>query len=416
MPLVSVVVPVYNVEEYLEECVRSILNQTLKDIEVICVDDGSSDGSLALLHRLAMEDSRLTVLSQENKGAATARNKGLDIAAGKYVSFLDSDDFFEPNMLEESYIRAEATQAEIVLFRENWYRHMDRRFEERPHVVAASNMPNKDIFDATEIKGNPFISTCGWAWDKLFSREYLKQRGLRFQGLRIYNDMSFTYSAVLLADRITFIDKVFVHQRIQRKGAISTTIPRYWSCVIEALAEIKRNLTVNGRFAAFETDYLNYALHMAIFTLDRTGTSYGQMYETLRNSGFNRLGIMPDSSIYQNKKEYDMLNTILSVPTLDMLSSRIESQRENYERQVQTLKKEVEHLKQGIGLSPSIVGEKALQEGRIDEAELIRMSASYKIGRFITWPYRKVRTFKRCLEEHGWAYTWRVYVTRRNNG
>ena len=91
---VSVILPVYNVEKYLKECLDSILNQTLQEIEVICVDDGSTDRSLEILREYEKKDKRVIVLTQENKGAGAARNKGLAIAKGEYLSFLDSDDFF----------------------------------------------------------------------------------------------------------------------------------------------------------------------------------------------------------------------------------------------------------------------------------------------------------------------------------
>ena len=96
---VSVIVPVYNVEDYLEECIQSIRNQTLKDIEIICVDDGSTDRSYDILTKLQKKDDRIVVLKQKNKFAGVARNKGIEIARGEYLVFLDSDDFFEETLL-----------------------------------------------------------------------------------------------------------------------------------------------------------------------------------------------------------------------------------------------------------------------------------------------------------------------------
>lgn len=90
---VSVIIPVYNVEKYLEECLDSIINQTLKEIEIICIDDGSTDSSLNVLENYKKKDKRIIVLQQQNLGAGAARNKGLDLARGKYLSFLDADDF-----------------------------------------------------------------------------------------------------------------------------------------------------------------------------------------------------------------------------------------------------------------------------------------------------------------------------------
>ena len=106
MPKVSVIIPVYNVEKYLRECLDSVINQTLKDIEIICVDDGSSDGSLKILEEYAQKDNRIKVLKQEHGGVSCARNLALGGAAGEYMLCLDSDDYLELNTLESLYNRA----------------------------------------------------------------------------------------------------------------------------------------------------------------------------------------------------------------------------------------------------------------------------------------------------------------------
>ena len=113
---VSVIIPVYNVEKYLRECIDSILNQTLHELELICVDDGSTDGSLEILQAYEKKDNRVTVLTQHNQGAGAARNKGLQIAKGEYLSFLDADDFFAPGMLEEAYRKCKSVSADVCVY------------------------------------------------------------------------------------------------------------------------------------------------------------------------------------------------------------------------------------------------------------------------------------------------------------
>lgn len=112
---VSVIVPVYNVQEYLGKCLSSLTAQTLKDIEIICVDDGSTDDSLAILKRFAKKDKRVKILTQNNQYAGVARNAGLKVAKGEFLSFLDADDFFETDMLEEMYNNAKDNEADIVV-------------------------------------------------------------------------------------------------------------------------------------------------------------------------------------------------------------------------------------------------------------------------------------------------------------
>lgn len=114
IPAVSVIIPVYNAAEFLKDGLNSLLKQTLREIEIICVDDGSTDGSLVILKEFEKTDARIRVIHQENQGAGAARNNGMDVARGKYLAFLDADDFFEKNMLKAAYDRAEETEAEYV--------------------------------------------------------------------------------------------------------------------------------------------------------------------------------------------------------------------------------------------------------------------------------------------------------------
>ena len=111
---VSVIIPVYNSEKYLRQCLDSICAQTLREIEIICIDDGSTDGSADILEDYRKKDSRVTVIRQNNAGAGAARNKGLDISRGRYLSFLDADDFFEMSMLEEAVRCAEENDSDYV--------------------------------------------------------------------------------------------------------------------------------------------------------------------------------------------------------------------------------------------------------------------------------------------------------------
>jgi len=126
--LISVVLPVYNAERFLRQCLDSIINQTLRNIEIICVDDGSTDGSLAILREYAARDARVIIVTQENKGAGAARNKGIEVARGEYLSFLDSDDFFELSMLEKAHAKVVKDNADIVVWQCDRYNNETEAF------------------------------------------------------------------------------------------------------------------------------------------------------------------------------------------------------------------------------------------------------------------------------------------------
>ena len=172
-PLISVVIPVYNVENYLKECIESILNQTLQNIEIICVDDGSKDKSLDILKQYASQYKNITIISQHNKGAGIARNIGLRHASGKYILFFDSDDYMSPQTLEILYNKAENDNADIVIGKSRIYNQDSTSFTYPDFVLKTNLINNKTQFSPYEVKEHIFQFTIGWAWDKLYRRDFI---------------------------------------------------------------------------------------------------------------------------------------------------------------------------------------------------------------------------------------------------
>ena len=145
MVKISVVVPVYNVENYLPDCLDSLVNQTFKDIEIICINDGSPDNSLQILEEYAEKDSRMKVFSQENGGHAVATNRGISMATGDYLFLMDSDDVLELNALELSYNRAEEKDVDFVIFKAINYNHARDEYY-APLVSVIFIIPKTDAF------------------------------------------------------------------------------------------------------------------------------------------------------------------------------------------------------------------------------------------------------------------------------
>lgn len=219
MPKVSVIIPVYNVEKYLRKCLDSVVNQTLKDIEIICVDDGSTDSSLEILKEYAAKDERISVLRQENLHAGVARNAGLVVAKGEYLSFLDSDDFFELEMLEKMYQKAKDTQADICVCGFDIYEN--GVFSSNHKGIYKQFLPTKDTFAPEEIKEHVFSFTNPASWNKLYKLNFIKKNDLKHQTLKSCNDIGFTFSAISMSSQITIIEKNFVHYR-QSENSITS--------------------------------------------------------------------------------------------------------------------------------------------------------------------------------------------------
>ena len=312
MPLVSVIIPVYNVEKYLRQCLDSVTAQTLSDIEIICVNDSSTDGSLSILEEYAEKDDRIRVVTQKNGGAGAARNRGLSMASGKYLSFLDSDDFFEPDMLELAYRKAEEDRADFVVFNSNQYYTDKEKFVEVAWTLRVKEIPPYTPFSHRQMTDNIFKVFVGWAWDKLYNREFVMKNHLLFQEQRTSNDMYFVFSAVAIAKRISVVNKVLAHQRRDAKDSLSKTIENSWFCFYDALMALRGRLQEEGIFKETEKDYINYALHSTLWNINTMAEpTRSKLIDKMNSEWFEALGIKgkPEDYFY-NKKEYKQYKKI----------------------------------------------------------------------------------------------------------
>ncbi|MBQ2927068.1 MAG: glycosyltransferase family 2 protein [Oscillospiraceae bacterium] len=311
-PIVSVILPCYNAEKYLCQCLDSILGQTLRDLEVICVDDGSTDGTEALLRRYAAADGRIRIVNQSNAGAGAARNTGLKLARGEYLSFLDADDFFEPDMLEKAVAQAGETEADYVVFQSDRYYQDQDAFGSMDWAVCLADIPPYQPFTFRELTGNVFLTFVGWAWDKLYRRSFVEAHGLYFQEQRTTNDMLFVFSALICARRIGLVRQVLAHQRRGNRDSLSVTREKSWHCFYDALTALKQRLEDEGLYRELEQDYVSYALHFSLWHLNTLAEPTRTLLEEkLRGSWFAQLGIVQKpESYFENHNEYAQFRRI----------------------------------------------------------------------------------------------------------
>lgn len=230
---VSVIMAGYNAERYVDEALATVVSQSLRDIEIIFVDDGSTDGTLGIVEKYAHDDARIRVLACAHEGAGAARNKGLEAARGEYLSFLDADDIFDSQMLEKSYALAKEKQADIVVFK---YRDKDLATGKiRPNI--GFSLPPAYIGKnaAVGVKGLSWSNPT--AWNKIFRREFVQKYNLRFQNVATCNDFAFTKSAIIAANRLFFLNEELL---TYCKNPHNTTSTRYQHahCIIDAGQEI----------------------------------------------------------------------------------------------------------------------------------------------------------------------------------
>ena len=213
-PLISIIVPIYQVELYLEKCIDSIINQTYKNLEIILIDDGSPDRCGAICDEYAGKDSRIRVIHQKNGGLSAARNAGLDIAKGDYIQFVDSDDWIEPEACETVLTIAEEQHADIVCFGFCWLLPTGE-------TTLVSVNSSSEIEEAAVIKQLICKKSVirNFAWNKLFVRKLFD--GVRFPVGRTYEDICVTYQLVHKADKI-YATKAILYHYVTRENSISS--------------------------------------------------------------------------------------------------------------------------------------------------------------------------------------------------
>lgn len=223
MPKISVIVPVYNTEQYLEKCLGSLIAQTLADIEIICVNDGSTDNSGAVLQNFAKKDARIIVINQENLGQSAARNTGIDAAKGEFIGFLDADDWCDLNMFEKLYQNAirydsDISMCSITVFDEK----SDEYLAHDPYMsldVFPRNFENT-VFSAHEIYDFIF-RICVVPWNKIYKREFLRKNNIRFPLNLNYEDNVFCLECLLSSDKTSIVKEPLVVYRMNSEVSYS---------------------------------------------------------------------------------------------------------------------------------------------------------------------------------------------------
>ena len=211
---VSVLTPIYNVSQFLPECLDSLLNQTLDDIEFICINDGSTDNSLEILKEYAEKDSRIVVVDKPNGGYGQSMNIGLSKARGEYIGIVESDDFVEPEMFESLYRVASANGCDIV--RSNRFNHSEEG-DEFDEILAGLEygVPFKPL-DKQEIF---FPAPC--IWTAIYRKEFLDENSICFLETpgASFQDTGFVYKSLIAAERVILLEEAFLHYRVDNAGS-----------------------------------------------------------------------------------------------------------------------------------------------------------------------------------------------------
>ncbi|MFR1646996.1 MAG: glycosyltransferase family 2 protein [Clostridia bacterium] len=292
MPKVSVIVPIYNVEKYLEKCINSLLSQTLEDIQIILVNDGSKDnsGNIAKEYEKNNKD-RVIYVEKENGGLSDARNYGLKYATGDFIAFLDSDDYIEKNAYEEMYNKAIEENADYIECDFIWEFHNKIRVDKQ--------YPYKNKKEMLS-----FVRVV--AWNKLIKRQLITDNNLEFpKGLR-YEDVEFTYKLIPFINKFVYVDKPFIHY-VQREGSIANVQNERTAEIFTVLDNVIEFYKENNIYDEYrdELEY-NYARYLLCSSLKRMCKIKDKIVrEKLLTESWERLNLN-----FPNWKENIILKTV----------------------------------------------------------------------------------------------------------
>lgn len=211
---ISIIMPVYNTEQYLRKTLESLTNQTYKNIEILCIDDGSHDDSLSILEEYAKADSRMRVFRQENKGPAAARNLGLDNMTGEYLMFCDSDDWYEPDMCEKMLFAITSENVDVACCRTNLH------FIEKDKRVRERYFNNRNFSDKKNLDDYYIIKTNVLLWNKIFKTDIINKYKIRFPEGLLHEDDAFWYMYAICVERIYYLPEK-LYNYVVRSGSIT---------------------------------------------------------------------------------------------------------------------------------------------------------------------------------------------------
>lgn len=384
---VSVIIPVYNAEKHLRQCIESVLAQTLREIEIICVDDGSDDESVSILEEYQKQDPRLMILKQDHQFAGTARNYGKSIAKGEYLVFWDADDYFDPDALKEMYEQCQRDDADICICSGSQYFEDGEYEAPSGRYIRKSEIPAVIPFCAKSEPDHIVSITVEAPWNKMFRRSFIEEHRLDFQPIRNANDVFFVISALCIANRVTICQKRLVCYRKNRTGLVAT-VSKSLIPALNAWRDTAGYLKSNDALPL--RSFANRALESIIYLLNNTHDwdSFSEGFTYVKNEK-----ILDDLCIYEHEEE-DWYYVDYHAEALRILrngtpqefakfmwrvfyrketaaSSKRRFEKEKYRQEIRSKKDEISRLK--------------------EEKQQLQDSLSFKAGRALTWGPRKIK-------------------------
>ena len=282
MPKISIIIPVYNGEKYLRACLDSAVNQTLKDIEIICLNNGSTDGTAEILKEYEKRYNNVIVITREKSYAGVSRNHGLEIATGEYIMFLDSDDWLELDACEQLYNQITQNHNDFVYF--NLCDYINEKHKKVD--VNYKLKPFNKFFDEKNIKlyelTTPFISGAE-CWYKIYKKSFLDKYNIRFSSERFCEDVPFYVKAIVNAESVSILNKPFYIYRKYLQSSTTTCAAEHWKDLFTTREKAYRIILASNHQKEFLRIFLPYYINSTLYWFDRWSKDNPQIKKSFYN-------------------------------------------------------------------------------------------------------------------------------------
>lgn len=302
---VSVLVPIYNVDKYLPYCLDSLVNQTLEDIEIICINDGSTDDSLKIVKKFAAADPRVVVIDKKNSGYGDSMNKGLEKAKGEYVGIVESDDWIESEAFESLYLLAKRYDTDVT--RANYF-HYENGKNQKNEVIN----PDEIGYAVDPRVSKHMFYQAPAIWSAIYRRDFLTENNIKFLPTpgASYQDASFNFKVWTCAKRASFTTNAYLHYRLDNETSSVNSLGKVF-CVCDEYAEIERFLKETGNFEDLKDTYYNCKFASYLWNINRLPYKFAKQFIKRVKAEFK------DADLNQatfSKKHWSLLRKMLKYP------------------------------------------------------------------------------------------------------
>lgn len=347
-PSVSIIIPSYNARQYIYRTIKSVTTQSLKNIEIICVDDGSTDGTYERLKELALYDNRIKLFKQQNQYAGVARNNGIQKALGDYIVFLDSDDQLKENALMKMYKKAISTDADIVITKAFSLDDKTKKvsIDGAGFSLNEKFLPGKDVFNGDDIPKYIFNITGGNPWAKMFKRSFIISNQIKFLPIKRSEDFYFVIIALAYASRITCVKERLLYYRINNSKSLESTKDETPLLFWEANMCLYNYLKEHNLFEKYKQSFLNNSLDKIIINFKNVNSviSLEKILYLLKENAETFFDFYNHKGEYwHSKSNYDFAKYLLSIPNITKYFNDILEENRRLKAQ---LKKESNNLKE----------------------------------------------------------------------